>query len=42
MMNALKQVESQGKELADALHSVAAAEARAAIAEVINLEFFPT
>ncbi|XP_022892309.1 nuclear-pore anchor [Olea europaea var. sylvestris] len=33
MMNALKQVESQGKELADALHSVAAAEARAAIAE---------
>ncbi|CAI9760212.1 unnamed protein product [Fraxinus pennsylvanica] len=33
MMNALKQVEIQGKELADALHSVAAAEARAAIAE---------
>ncbi|CAI9773199.1 unnamed protein product [Fraxinus pennsylvanica] len=33
MMNALKQVETQAKELADALHSVAAVEARASIAE---------
>ncbi|CAA3028939.1 nuclear-pore anchor [Olea europaea subsp. europaea] len=33
MMNAMKQVETQAKELADALHSVAATEARASIAE---------
>ncbi|CAK9179681.1 unnamed protein product [Ilex paraguariensis] len=33
MMNAMRQVEGMGKELANALHAVAAAEARAAVAE---------
>ena len=37
--NAMRQVEEMGKELANALHAVAAAESRAAIAEVfINFE----
>lgn len=34
MNNAMRQVEEMGKELANALHAVAAAEARAAVAEV--------
>lgn len=37
--NAMRQVEEMGKELANALHAVAAAEARAAVAEVfVNFE----
>lgn len=39
--NAMKQVEEMGKELADALRAVAAAESRAAVAEVfISFQFY--
>lgn len=35
LKNSMKQVEEMGKELASALHAVAAAETRAAVAEVL-------
>ena len=35
LKNAMKQVEEMGKELANALHSCAAAEAKAAVSDVI-------
>lgn len=37
MNNAMRQVEEMGKELANALHAVAAAESRAAVSEVSHL-----
>lgn len=38
--DAMRQVEEMGKELTHALRAVAAAESRAAVAEVIYLSFF--
>lgn len=38
----MKQVEEMGKQLADALHAVAAAESKAAVAEVLPSPFSPT